>query len=66
VTSGPGIEVQLDPELGRQTLRRSDHWPFIQAGIPSTGFIFGYRPGSESDSAIATGTRCNTTTRRMI
>jgi Zn-dependent M28 family amino/carboxypeptidase len=49
VASGLGIEVQLDPEPQRQLLRRSDHWPFIQAGIPATGFVFGYRPGSESE-----------------
>ena len=49
VASGLGIEVQLDPEPERQLLHRSDHWPFIQAGIPATGFVFGYRPGSESE-----------------
>ncbi|MEO5813380.1 MAG: M28 family peptidase [Rhodanobacter sp.] len=43
------IEVQLDPEPQRQLLRRSDHWPFIQAGIPATGFVFGYRPDSASE-----------------
>lgn len=49
VASGMGIEVQLDPEPERNLLRRSDHWPFIQAGIPATGFVFGYRPGTESE-----------------
>jgi Zn-dependent M28 family amino/carboxypeptidase len=49
VASGLGIEVQLDPEPERQLLHRSDHWPFIQAGIPATGFVFGYRPGTESE-----------------
>ncbi len=47
--SGLGIEVQLDPEPERNLLRRSDHWPFLQAGIPATGFVFGYRPGSDSE-----------------
>jgi hypothetical protein len=49
VAAGMGIEVQRDPEPERQLLHRSDHWPFIQAGIPATGFVFGYRPGSESE-----------------
>ena len=49
VAAGLGIEVQLDPEPERQLLHRSDHWPFIQAGIPATGFVFGYRPGTASE-----------------
>jgi Zn-dependent M28 family amino/carboxypeptidase len=49
VASGLGIAVQLDPEPERNLLRRADHWPFIQAGIPSTGFIFGYRPGTDAE-----------------
>jgi hypothetical protein len=44
-----GIAVQTDPEAERNLLRRSDHWPFIQAGVPATGFVFGYRPGSPSE-----------------
>ena len=44
-----GIAVQLDPEPQRHLLQRSDHWPFLQAGIPATGFVFGYRPGSDSE-----------------
>jgi Zn-dependent M28 family amino/carboxypeptidase len=49
VANSLGIEVQVDPEPERNMLRRSDHWPFIEAGIPATGFIFGYRPGSPSE-----------------
>ena len=49
VASNLGIAVQLDPEPERHLLRRSDHWPFLQAGIPATGFVFGYRPGSDSE-----------------
>lgn len=49
VANGLGIEVQADPEPERNLLRRSDHWPFLQAGIPATGFVFGYRPGSRSE-----------------
>ena len=43
------IAVQHDPEPERNLLRRSDNWPFMQAGIPATGFVFGYRPGSRSE-----------------
>ncbi|MFA6230883.1 MAG: M28 family peptidase [Rhodanobacter sp.] len=49
VASGLGIKVQLDPEPERNLLRRADHWPFMQAGIPATGFVFGYRPGSDAE-----------------
>jgi hypothetical protein len=49
VAEAMGITVQADPEPVRNLLRRSDQWPFIQAGIPATAFVFGYRPGSESE-----------------
>lgn len=49
VASGLGIKVQLDPEPERNLLRRADHWPFMQEGIPATGFVFGYRPGTDSE-----------------
>ena len=42
-------QVQHDPEPERNLLRRSDQWPFMQAGIPATAFVFGYRPGSRSE-----------------
>ena len=44
-----GIEVQADPEPERNLLRRADQWPFLQAGIPATAFVFGYRPGTASE-----------------
>lgn len=44
-----GIAVQKDPEPERNLLRRSDQWPFLQAGIPATAFVFGYRPKSRSE-----------------
>jgi len=44
-----GIEVQKDPEPERNLLQRSDQWNFLQAGIPATAFIFGYRPGTRSE-----------------
>jgi len=49
VARGLGIAVQRDPEPERNLLRRSDNWPLMQAGIPATGFVFGYRPGSRSE-----------------
>jgi len=44
-----GISVQHDPEPERNLIRRSDQWSFMAAGIPATAFVFGYRPGSESE-----------------
>jgi len=44
-----GIAVQHDPEPERNLVQRSDNWPFMQAGVPATGFVFGYRPGSQSE-----------------
>jgi hypothetical protein len=44
-----GIQVQVDPEPERNLLSRSDNWPFMQIGVPATGFVFGYRPGSRSE-----------------
>jgi Zn-dependent M28 family amino/carboxypeptidase len=49
VANSLGIEVQKDPEPERNLLRRSDQWNFLQAGIPATAFLFGYRPGSRSE-----------------
>ncbi|MDQ2891538.1 MAG: M28 family peptidase [Pseudomonadota bacterium] len=50
VATGLGIAVQRDPEPERNLLRRADHWPFLQAGIPATAFVFGYRPGTTSEA----------------
>ena len=44
-----GIAVQPDPEPERNLLTRADQWPFMQAGIPATAFVFGYQPGSPSE-----------------
>ena len=44
-----GIRIQPDPEPERSLLTRADHYPFMQAGIPGTGFIFGYTPGTEAE-----------------
>ncbi len=44
-----GIGIQSDPEPDRNLLRRSDHFNFIQIGVPATGFIFGYDKGSPEE-----------------
>lgn len=49
VAKRDGIAVQLDPEPERNLLRRADHWSFVQAGIPATGFVFGYQPGTDAE-----------------
>ena len=49
VAASLGVQVQHDPEPERNLLRRSDHWTFLQAGIPATNLVFGYRPGTESE-----------------
>jgi hypothetical protein len=45
-----GVEVRPDPEPERGLLRRSDHWPFMQKGVPGISFIFGYDPGTEAEA----------------
>jgi len=50
VANGLGIEIQRDPEPERNLVQRSDQWPFLQAGIPATAFVFGFRPGSRSEA----------------
>ena len=44
-----GFAVQNDPEPERNLLRRSDHWNFMQAGVPAVNFVFGFRPGTQSE-----------------
>ena len=45
------IRIQADPEPLRNLLRRSDNFPFMQIGVPATGFIFGYAPGTSDEVA---------------
>ena len=51
VAGAMDIKIQPDPEPGRNLLRRSDHYSFMQIGVPSTGFIFGYVPGTADEAA---------------
>jgi Zn-dependent M28 family amino/carboxypeptidase len=43
------IEIRPDHESERGLLERADHWPFLQAGIPATTFLFAYDPGTEAE-----------------
>ncbi len=49
VAASMAIRIQADPEPERALLTRADHWPFMQAGIPGTGFIFGYVAGTQAE-----------------
>ncbi|HEY1606619.1 MAG TPA: M28 family peptidase [Allosphingosinicella sp.] len=49
VAAPMGIRIQADPEPERGLLQRADHWPFLKAGVPATGFIFGYVPGTDAE-----------------
>jgi hypothetical protein len=49
VAAGMGIEIRPDREPERNLLRRADHWPFMQIGVPATGFVFGYDPGTDAE-----------------
>lgn len=44
------IRIQPDPEPERNLLRRSDHFSFMQIGVPAIGFIFGYEKGSPDEA----------------
>ena len=46
VAAPMGIRIQEDPEPQRGLLRRSDHFNFLQIGVPAVGFVFGYDKGS--------------------
>jgi Peptidase family M28 len=44
-----GIRIQEDPEPERNLLRRSDHFSFMQIGVPAVNFVFGYERGSAEE-----------------
>lgn len=50
VAAAMNIAIQPDPEPERSLLTRADHYPFMQAGIAATGFIFGYKPGTDAET----------------
>ena len=49
-----GIRVQEDPEPERNLLRRSDHFSFMQIGVPAVNFVFGYQKGSPEEKIYRT------------
>ena len=49
IGSDVGIELRADAEPERNLLRRADNYPFLRAGVPAIGFIFGYDPGSDAE-----------------
>ncbi len=49
VAAPMGIEIRPDREPERNLVRRADHWPFLRIGVPATGFVFGYDPGTEAE-----------------
>ncbi len=51
--AGPmGIAVRGDQEPERNLLRRTDHWPFMQRGVPAVSFLFGF-DASDTTAAAA-------------
>jgi len=46
-----GIRIQADPEPERNLLRRSDHFSFMQIGVPALNFVFGYEKGSPEEKS---------------
>ena len=45
-----GIQVRADLEPERDLLRRTDHWPFMQRGVPAVSFLFGFDPGGQAEA----------------
>ncbi len=50
VGAGEGIALREDREPERGLLRRADHYPFLRAGVPAIGFVFGFDPGTEAET----------------
>jgi Zn-dependent M28 family amino/carboxypeptidase len=49
VANAMRIAVRPDMEQERGLLQRSDHWEFMQVGVPAGGFIFGFDPGTDAE-----------------
>ena len=49
VGAGEGIQIREDREPERGLLRRADHYPFLKAGVPAIGFVFGFEPGTDEE-----------------
>jgi Zn-dependent M28 family amino/carboxypeptidase len=44
-----GIEIREDREPERNLNSRADHYPFLRIGVPATGFVFGFDPGTQAE-----------------
>lgn len=40
------IDIRPDREPDRNLNQRTDHWPFMEAGVPGASFLFAYNPRS--------------------
>ena len=49
VAGSLGIEIRPDSEPERNLAHRADNSPFLEAGVPAIGFIFGYDPGTDAE-----------------
>ena len=49
VAGSMDIRTQPDLEPERGLVSRADNFPFMQIGVPATGFVFGYEPGTEAE-----------------
>ena len=49
VAAGMGVEIRPDLEPERNLAHRADNDPFLKAGVPAIGFIFGYDPGTDAE-----------------
>ena len=65
VASSMSINLQEDPEPQRNLLRRSDHWNFMQIGVPSLDSSSGTRKDHLTKLLIASGTPSDITARSM-
>jgi hypothetical protein len=43
------IELRPDREPERNLYRRADNYSFVRVGVPATGFVFAYNPGTEEE-----------------
>ncbi|KPF61627.1 peptidase M28 [alpha proteobacterium AAP81b] len=43
------IAIRPDREPERNLNQRTDHWPFLEAGVPATSFVFAYDPRSPEE-----------------
>lgn len=50
VAGSMSIETRLDQEPDRHLNQRADHWPFLSAGVPATGFVFAFDPGTDAEA----------------